>query len=263
MKQLSLSPTAKIAIKKNVLKVYTLGSEDAVFLPKDVEFEIELFNPLMETVLAKIELNGKSISSTGIILKPGQRVFLERFLEDNKKFKFETYQVENSPEAKAAIKNNGLVQVSFFKQKEYYTIDNSWWYTNPYPANLVVNSPQVFCGATTLTAGNPNYSVIGSTGSYVDTSRGIITASATPTVYCSTIDTGIIAKGSESDQSFVEVDMDFNLLAFKRYEVKLYPDTQKPVSSEDITKTRKYCSECGSKLKATDKFCSECGTKLN
>ena len=61
-----------------------------VFLTDGDEFEIELFNPTQNKVLAKIELNGKSIGS-GIILRPGERVFLERYLDEAKKFLFETY----------------------------------------------------------------------------------------------------------------------------------------------------------------------------
>jgi len=49
------------------------------------EFEIELFNPKTNPVLAKISINGKRISERGIILNPGQRVFLERFLDSPEK----------------------------------------------------------------------------------------------------------------------------------------------------------------------------------
>ncbi|MFM7978380.1 MAG: hypothetical protein ACKPKO_03610, partial [Candidatus Fonsibacter sp.] len=57
-----------------------------VFLNDGDEFEIELFNPLTECVLADIKLNGQSISKTGLVLKPGQRFYLDCFIDDKKKF---------------------------------------------------------------------------------------------------------------------------------------------------------------------------------
>jgi hypothetical protein len=50
---------------------------DTVYLNDGDEFEIELYNPTQNKVLAKIEMNGNSIGN-GIILRPGERVFLER-----------------------------------------------------------------------------------------------------------------------------------------------------------------------------------------
>ena len=77
-KELNEKPSAKIALKKNVLKVYDVENIKAVFLKDGSEFEIELFNPLQVTVLAKIKLNGEWINGGGLILKPGQRVFFRK-----------------------------------------------------------------------------------------------------------------------------------------------------------------------------------------
>lgn len=74
------------------LKIY---NNNNVYLENGEEFEIELFNPTQKTVLAKIEFNGEMISHSGLVLKQGQRIFLERFFDDNKKFKFEVYDIEN------------------------------------------------------------------------------------------------------------------------------------------------------------------------
>ena len=85
---------------------------DTVYLNNGDEFEIELYNPTSNKVLAKIELNGKSIGN-GIILRPGERVFLERYLDEAKKFLFETYVVNgNNQEVKNAIANNCLLYTS-------------------------------------------------------------------------------------------------------------------------------------------------------
>ena len=75
------------------LKIY---NDNTVYLDQGEEFEIEVFNPTNKTVLAKIDFNGEMISHSGLVLRPGQRVFLERFFDDNRKFKFEVYEVDNS-----------------------------------------------------------------------------------------------------------------------------------------------------------------------
>jgi hypothetical protein len=78
------------------LKIY---NNNTVYLDQGEEFEIEVFNPTKKTVLAKIDFNGEMISHSGLVLRPGQRVFLERFFDDNRKFKFEVYEVENTDKA--------------------------------------------------------------------------------------------------------------------------------------------------------------------
>ena len=117
-------PQSFITKGKQRLKQHT----DTVYLKNGDEFEIELFNPKQNKVLAKIELNGKSIGS-GIILRPGERVFLERYLDVAKKFLFETYVVNgNNDEVKNAIANNGVMVQPYIVDhvKEYNsTVDST------------------------------------------------------------------------------------------------------------------------------------------
>ena len=56
---------------------------DKIYLDDNQEFEIEIHNPLKESVLADIRLNGSSIAKTGLVVKPGQRVYLDCFFPDN------------------------------------------------------------------------------------------------------------------------------------------------------------------------------------
>ncbi len=74
------------------LKLYSTNS---VYLENGESFELELFNATQHSVLAKIEINGTPISSTGLVLKPAQRVYLERYLDEDRKFLFDVYEVEN------------------------------------------------------------------------------------------------------------------------------------------------------------------------
>ena len=88
------------------LKIY---NDNTVYLDQGEEFEIEVFNPTTKTILAKIDFNGEMISHSGLVLRPGQRVFLERFFDDNRKFKFEVYEVENTDKA---IAEAGIAKVN-------------------------------------------------------------------------------------------------------------------------------------------------------
>ena len=74
-----------------------------------------MFNPTNKKILCKIEFNSNhSWNSEGLVLRPGERVFLERYLDSNKKFKFETYNVPDTIEAQNATVENGNVKISFF-----------------------------------------------------------------------------------------------------------------------------------------------------
>jgi len=89
-------PTAHVtrsaSKSRGKLKVY---SDNSVYLEKGEEFEIELFNPTQESIVARVEFNGVMISESGIVLKPAQRLFLERYFDNNNKFKFDVYEIED------------------------------------------------------------------------------------------------------------------------------------------------------------------------
>ena len=128
----SFKPEAWVATQKNRQKIYK-GKK--IYLEDGQEFEIELHNPTKSVYLAKVRINGNLISSRGIILQPGQRVFLERFIDDNRKLVYKTYEVENTQEAKNAIADNGLVTIQFFEEYKPIsfggTTTNTFWYGSP------------------------------------------------------------------------------------------------------------------------------------
>ena len=84
---------AKIAISKNLIKEYkSSNSERTVYLNDGTEFQIYLKNPYQTHLGIKISVNNKSIGNM-LVLRPGQSFWLDRFLNDNKKFLFSTYNV--------------------------------------------------------------------------------------------------------------------------------------------------------------------------
>jgi len=163
--------TANITKNRNRLKIYSntdapsvTNSADYVYLKDGQNFELELFNPHKKKVLAKIYLNGILMSSGGIILRPGERVFLERFIDKDRKFAFSTYKISGkSEEAIEAIKKNGLVRVEFFHEQEpsYFS---SIMTTNTYYGPLFT-SPGIY----SCDLGRTNYFSSTTAGGYTNT----------------------------------------------------------------------------------------------
>jgi hypothetical protein len=231
-----------------------------VFLNDGDEFEIELFNPLTVSVLADIKLNGQSISKTGLVVKPGQRVYLDCFIDDRKKFKFSTYEIENSGESLDATQNNGLLEVFFYKE-DVITLDNwqrkfdriivekyypynpyPWhnpytvWYgtTNPYNTVITTNGSGIIGTTTTSNAYYSSNSIVNcSYTSGVDLSNLNISGSNNMNSINS-IETGRVEKGEKSKQKFTEVDMDFEKHYISSTIIQILPESRKPVETKDI-----------------------------
>lgn len=236
-----------------------------VFLNDGDEFEIELFNPLTVSVLADIKLNGQSISKTGLVVKPGQRVYLDCFIDDKKKFVFKTYEVEDSEEAIEATQNNGLLEVFFYKE-DVITLDN-WksrfdkiivekWYPVYYPSYPYYR-PTIWYGTSspvyggscvttngsgligTTTTSNAYYSsnnaVNCSYSSSVDLSNlnigGSLSSNTTP---INSIETGRVEKGEVSKQKFTEVDMDFEKNYIASTIIQILPESRKPAEVKEV-----------------------------
>lgn len=240
------NPTVNITVKKSRLKNYYVNDNQTYYLNNGTEFEIELFNPTNENVLAEIKLNNKIISNAGLVLKPGQRVYLERFLDSHQKFLFETYDVENTNEVLSAIVNNGELSVSFYKEKQYF--NTPYFYTDYKYSDIYLTNNTVNTTVNSLYHSTTNY----------DNLSGIITCSVNNN---NNIETGRIEKGSHSNQKFINVDIEFNCYSFYQYNCKLLPLSQKMTTDTDL-KVRNYCKNCGHKLGKTDNYCGQCGTKV-
>lgn len=271
-----------------------------VYLKDGDNFEIEIFNPTAGYILAKISLDGKLISHSGLILRPGERVFLERYLDSNNKFLYSTYEVSgNDPVVQHAIKSNGNVKVEFFGEmpapRMFYGSGTTVTIANPTWVNTFNTGTPVYGTPTnTISAsGTFNGTVTASAASFTNlnditySSSATATPSATPTAfYANTdmlsmdmeieepkslniptrrfskkIETGTVEKGEASKQKFETCSRDFYSFAFHTSEWKILPASQKPVTSEDL---KQFCTNCGKKIeKSTYKFCPNCGEKLN
>ena len=276
------TPSAYITKDRKRLKQFG----QTVYLNNGDEFQLELFNPSSTTVLAKIKLDGSYISGGGIVLKPGQRVFLERYLDDPRKFKFETYEVDGtSNEVLDAIAGNGDVVIDFFDEYKQPVWSNPITYYGgsfggPTYYNSTVSggyahttlSNNVSFTSSSNTAGvNFNTTSMSNTfaGPNLRSKRGIVKSKGNSRSevtmdgmlsFDNNIETGRVEKGGSSDQSFKTVDKTFNHYTCATSIWKILPVSQKVFEKQDL---KVYCTNCGKKRKKdSDKFCSSCGNKF-
>ncbi len=224
---------------------------DKIYLDNGQEFEIEIFNPLKESVLADIRLNGNSICKTGLVVKPGQRIYLDCFVDDRKKFIFQTYNVDDSQESLDAIADNGLMEVFFYKEQAvtlqnwndrfhkviiheyhpvYYPVYPRWYPTYYTLGNGTVTTCSSRGTVTINSVNNSDvYGGVLNNGSY-----------GTSITNCSlnsgSIETGRVEKGERSNQKFVDVDMEFEKNYIHHLVFQLLPESRKPVSASDVAK---------------------------
>lgn len=241
-------PSAHLALNNNRVKSYA----GKYYLNKGTEFQIELDNSTSKRVLVKLKINGVEDKS-GLILNPGQRWFLDRFIDEDKKLLFDTYEVPEE-NFEAADKFNGDIEVLFYEEKEperyrppttfggtpYPWRDNTW---------TLGNSSGTFStdASYTLTS-SVNVNQVS-----VDPGDRLRSASRSKSV-----ETGRVEKGEQSEQSFSAGYGDFNSYTVARDRIKILPMSHKP---SEIT-PRKYCSECGAKTQKKFKYCAHCGEKL-
>jgi hypothetical protein len=250
-----LQPEAFVTVKKNRLKLYEHKNH---YLKTKTNFEIELFNPTNESVLAKIWLNDKLMSASGIIIKAGQRVYLERFLDTPEKFQFNVFEVDDVKETQAAREKNGLVKVSFFsKIMPNLLLNSGTTSTTIYPNTLTYTNAT--SNPYNITAGSPSIQTI-STAYYSNTVNTFAGPNIRSAVITDSVETGRVGKGGKSKQEFKQEGGKYSDYSFSNWEFQLLPESAKPVETSEI---RNYCNECGIRIrKSSWKFCPNCGSEL-
>ena len=248
-----------------------------VYLKDGSEFEIELYNPSRQTVLSKIKINGEFINGGGIILKPGERVFLERYLDVPHKFKFETYTVDATNETMNAIANNGDVEILFYNEEEIITTltyPSITYGSNTYPNTTYASntntvsrnmsldeSLNIFHNTSLSNSGLNLYSVSDNGGkTYINKFDKKPRLRPNQNKKSKSVETGRVEKGSSSDQEFKTVSKNFNSWAVSTSVWKILPESQRPVEKKDLIEK---CPKCSTKVKKSSwKFCPECGHQM-
>ena len=281
---------AKIAISKNLIKEYKSSESDrTVYLNDGTEFQIYLKNPYQTHLGIKIYVNNKSIGNM-LVLRPGQSFWLDRFVNENSKFLFSTYQVENTGEMRHAINNNGKVKIEFFHEREQisfqpcvftYTNNNNNDWLNGY-GNTISASGTRLCNdvntcyySNSVTTGSAScdsnsYHLTASSALNLDSAASTMSRSLKKNIDKKatrntdinlSLETGRVEKGGRSKQEFETCDIDFEYYPFQTENILILPNSRKQIHTEDMR--RKYCSKCGKKVSPKDKFCSNCGARLD
>ena len=233
-----------------------------VYLKDSEEFQIELFNPLSECILADIKLNGQPISKTGLVLKPGQRFYLDCFIDDNKKFIFSTYEVEQTLESLNAINNNGKLEVFFYKEsvvsvrnwrdrfntviiERYYPSYPTYpyWTTTPYYGTGTNIGYSSGIGTTTIGTTTNSFNTYGSnvtltgsattTGSYNLGNNDMDQLNSNIPI-AGSLETGRVERGENSKQKFKEIDMEFDNYHISSVFLEMLPESRKPVELKNV-----------------------------
>lgn len=269
-------PEVFITLNKNRLKSYSnvVNGGQSFYLKNNDEFEIEFDNKTSNTWLARIKINGEWISESGLVLRPGEHVYLDTpDLDDynKKKFRFLTYEIEKGRED--LIKNNGLVEIFFYQKLIKISVKSPTIIIENYPI-IIKKYPRIILDyrddytyypireytttklpqydGTSLT-NHSNYScnvksdLISYSGNYSHDQK------------THNNETGIIDKGSNSNSIFQEVNDNFESNHTKKVLFQLLPISKKPKTIQDI---KEYCSGCGRRRRKNDHFCPSCGNKF-
>ena len=252
----TFNPQAFITKGKQRIKQF----EGQVYLNDGDEYQIELFNPTSNHILAKIKIDADYLSGGGIVLRPGERVFLERFLDSNNKFVFRTYEVGKEAVNVGALANNGYVKIEFYQEQPKFNSYPSYPNRTIYTGNSGTYTLNSGITYTTNTLGNTSFTT---SGTNLTTSTAYYN-NITPTSAIARgnkVETGLTEKGGSSNQTFTNSDREFYSYSFHNVTWRILPTSQKQYHKEELSIA--YCGECGAKRKKdTHKFCPHCGTKF-
>jgi len=221
---------ASIILKNKPLREFKYGGKRTVKIPFGSEYIIRLKNKSKEPALVDVAVDGTDVlNGSELVLKAGETMDLERFVDDNskgKKFKYISLEEgESSGEIDDPYREeNGLIQVKF--HKAYHIPTNYTLTSTPaYPfCGSVINHDYFIKGGPTrevndITFG-ANLSVTGVAD--VGIARGMVSDSAINSSYFSSTvtndspsdlpqDKGATVEGSESSQSFSTTSEYFKL----------------------------------------------------
>ena len=222
---------------------------DTVYLPFGSEYKIRLKNLGSTRAKISIEIDGRCVTDSGLVLRAGETADLERFIADGNlasgnKFKFieRTSKIE---EYRGIQVDDGVISIS---------------YQFEIPAPVV--SPSVYRSPL-----RPQTEGWYSSDLPVLPEGVILTNSAVAkqSVIAATNQVGITAEGSISNQSFGSTHWRGSTGPTHKLNIRLLGETEDNghIKEAITTKTKLQCKYCGTESPATSRFCSECGAALS
>ena len=259
-------PNVYLAVRKNRIKIY--NSHD-VFLNHGDEFELEFDNTSRSTWLAKIKLNGEWVSEAGLVLRPGEHVYLDTPDLDSYskgKFTFSTYEIESGKSH--LVSENGLVEVFFHKKSQPNPnwlnpkITTTWvWgdYNYNPPFHTTGGSDRcgdhIYLNSITNNADFDNNNI---TYCCSGDSKNVGANAYQNQAKKGSEETGRVESGRESNQDFHSVNEEFNSWHDHVVEYHILPTSTKQKTIQDI---KQYCGECGRRRRKNENFCPSCGCR--
>lgn len=283
---------SKLAVGKSLLKEYkTSECTRTVYLNDGDEFQIQLFNPETTEIGAEIFIDNEPLSNI-IILNPGERMWLERYTDKAKKFKFKVYTVDGDSKAvEKAIAHNGEIKIKFYRKQQpivvhtYHSPTYIYKEVNPYPWTTI------YCSNTALNANSVNSISSDININYCSTTTGDAGNSvsrAMPEIKCfnasmpsvSSISSGgldfadgsSVAWASTDDNLSLSASVDNNLIETGRVGEGSYSDQKfqnvdidleySPFRTEEF-KILPFSRKPFTANDARKLYCPHCGRKLN
>jgi hypothetical protein len=244
-----------------------------MYLPFGSEYSIFIKNLNTTRAVVDIDIDGKN-SVQQVVVNPSCSIELERFLDNgnlNKGFKFKFIEkTDKIREHRGEQPEDGIVTVryQFEKQVVRHEVTHvTHHYYDDYPKQWFLSSKDwpgniPSCGANYRFSTSTRGMSSGPTMMY-DSSQAYYSASPMVTAYVNS--DGITVKGSESNQTFINVYVGELEEATYSIVIKLFGDVGQ--NKEDIkqpitTRENLKCKTCGTTNSSFNKFCRECGTNL-
>jgi predicted RNA-binding Zn-ribbon protein involved in translation (DUF1610 family) len=236
------SPSAHITTNKNKAKVY---QNNTIYFNNGQTFEIHIENPTLHSVLAKIWINGKILSDSGIVIQSKSNIYLERFIDEPNKFIFNTFDVDDVIDTYEQRQRNGLIQIEFYKEKPI-----TYSTTTTFPPYIWGTNTSCFGYRSTTNTTSISGLINDSTISYT-------------TNTAASVETGRVGKGDTSSQTFQAYYGTFEDFPLNGVTYHIKPISTKSEEPIDVNEIRYYCPECGYRIrKSSWKYCPKCGEKL-
>ena len=253
-KQQNSKVQAYVSVNKNRLKIY---EDNKYYLSNGTNFEIELVNNDNKKYLVEIYLNEQSIGS--IVIGANSHNYLERYIDNNRKFQFNTFEIDDVDETKEAQERNGSIQIYFYPQisLNHPSFEGRISSTNNLRINGAAFSPSLN-NLHKFTTGSPVINYCSTTTDSLKSSSYYSTISYSSASCSSSIETGRINEGENSNQTFTYSLDKFEDRSTHSLDYQILPISLKPYEG-----IKTYCSECGTKIRHKNwKYCINCGTKL-
>lgn len=243
------NPSAIITVNGSEKKIY---DGNKIYLKKNDNFEFRFFNPTNKKIGIEIIFNNQKRGSSMLVLNPGQDATIDRFLDNNRKMKFDTYEVDGGNEqAVKAIKNNGLVEIKFYKERD--------WVHYPYSSGTYTNTGGFYdYNSTTIIGGSYGNSNLTSGNAFYSANLDSTKSSKSRGVCLDSLETGRVEQGEESDQEFEYTNVNFDSYPFHTIKYEMKPESTMPKQS-----IRNYCTECGYRIRNNAwKYCPKCSNVI-